>query len=101
MLRHRENVVQRNKGNIHTEKLNGLCQIFRRDIADVRALHVHHALICPQAPCQLTIANVYGIHLHCTILQHTVGKATGGRTDVHAHLTVRGKRETLHSLFQL
>ena len=100
-LRHREDVMQRNKGNIHTEKLNGLCQILRRDIADVRAFHVYHAFIRPQAPCQLTVANIHGIHLHCAILQHTVGKAAGGRTDVHAHFAVRGKREALHSLFQL
>ena len=93
--------MQRNKGNIHTEKLDGLCQILRCDIADIRAFHVHHTLIRPQTPCQLTITNVYGIHLHCTILQHTVGKAAGGRTDVHADLAVRGKREALHGLFQL
>ena len=100
-LCHREDVMQRNKGNIHTEKFNGLCKILRRDIADVRALHIHHARIRPQAPCQLTVANIYGIHLHGTILQHTVGKAAGRCTDVHADLAVGGKREALHGLFQL
>ena len=61
----------------------------------------YHAITPDQAPCQLTVANIYGIHLHGTILQHTVGKAAGRCTDVHADLAVGGKREALHGLFQL
>ena len=93
--------MQRNKRDIHTEKLDGLCQIFQRDIADVRAFHIHNTFIGAQTPCKLTIADIHGIDLGGTILQHTVRKAACRCTDIHADFTIRRQRKTLHGFFQL
>ena len=100
-LRHREDMMQRDKRHIHAEKLNRLCQHIQRDIADVGALHVDDALVGAQAPCQLTVTDVHGIDLDRAVLQHTIGKAAGGRTNVHTDLAVRRQRKALHCLFQL
>ena len=48
-LCHRENMMQRDKRDIHAEKLNGLFQHIRGNIADVRPLHIHHPLVGAQA----------------------------------------------------
>ena len=93
--------MQRDKRHIYAEKLNRLCQHVQRDIADVGALHVDDALVGAQAPCQLTVADIHGIDLDCAVLQHTIGKASGGRTNVHTDLAVRRQRKALHCLFQL
>ena len=92
--------MQRDKRHIHAEKLNRLCQHVQRDIADVGALHVDDALVGAQAPCQLTVADVHCIDLDRAVLQHTIGKAAGGRTNVHTDLAVRRQRKALHCLFQ-
>ena len=76
------------------------CQHIQRDIADVGALHVDDALVSAQAPCQLTVADIHGIDLDGAVLQHTIGKAAGGRTNVHTDLAVRRQRKALHCLFQ-
>ena len=100
-LRHRENMVQRDEGDIHTEELDRVCQILRLHIADVGALHVYHPLIGAQAPCQLPIAHIHCVDLDCTVLQHTVGEAAGRGTDIHADLAFGCEGEALHCLFQL
>ena len=76
-LRHREDMMQRDKRHIYAKKLNRLCQHVQRDIADVGALHVDDALVGAQAPCQLTVTDVHGIDLDRAVLQHTIGKAAG------------------------
>ena len=47
------------------------------------------------------MTHVNGIHLHRTILQHTVGKTTSGSTYIHAHLTRKFHAEMIHSLLKL
>ena len=71
-----------------------------REIARVRALHTHHALVTAEPPVELTVADVHGVDLLRAVLQHTVGEAAGRRADVGAD-TVRerdGKRR--HRLFR-
>ena len=93
--------MQRDEGNIHAEELNGFAQLVGRDAADVGALHIDNALVGAQLPSQLTVADIHSIDLDGTVLQHTVGEAAGGGTDVHADFSVRRQREALHRLFQL
>ena len=93
--------MQRDKRDIHTEKLDLLGKILRFDIADVRALHVHNAFVCAQTPCKLSIADIHRINLDGTVLQHAIRKAAGRCSNVHADLAIGCKRETLHSFFQL
>lgn len=100
-LCHRKNVAQRDKRDIHTEKLDIVLQHLACDMANIGALHIHHALITPQFPGKLPIAHIHRIHLLRAVLQHAVGKAAGGCTNVHAHLACRGKRKHLHRLLQL
>ena len=93
--------MQRDKRHVHAEKLHWLGQHIRRDIADVGPLHIHDTLVGAQAPCQLAVSHIHSIDLDGTVLQHTVGKAARGRTDVHTDFAARGQREALHRLFQL
>ena len=95
-LRHRENMMQRDKRDIYTEKLDWLCQLVKGHVADVCALHIDHPLIGAQTPCQLTVAHIHCVDLDCTILQHTVGKAAGGCSDIHADLSIQGKVKVFH-----
>ena len=99
-LRHREDMMQRDKRDIYAEKLDWLCQLVNGHVADVCALHIDHPLIGAQTPCQLTVAHIHCVDLDCTILQHTVGKAAGGCANVHADFALGGQRKTLHRLFQ-
>ena len=94
-------MLERNKRHIYAEKFNRFLQILRRDIADIRAFHIDDALVGAQAPRKLPIAHVHGVYLDGAVLQHTIGKAAGGGTNVHADLAVRPHREHLHGLFQL
>jgi hypothetical protein len=93
--------MQRDERDIHTEKFNGFAQLVGGDAADVGAFHVHDPLVGAQFPGQLAVADIDGIDLDRTILEHAVGEAAGGRTDVHADLAVGGQREALHCFFQL
>ena len=100
-LCHRENMMQRDKRDIHAEKRNGLFQHIRGNIADVRPLHIHHPLVGAQAPGQLAVANIHRVDLDRTVLQHTIGKTAGRGTNVHTDFSIRGQREALHRFFQL
>ena len=94
-------MMQRDKGNVHAEELDRFIQSLRRNVADVGALHVDHALIGAQLPGQLAVAHIHCVDLDRTVLQHAVGKPAGRCTNVHAHLALGRQRKTLHGLFQL
>ena len=94
-------MFERDKGNIHAEKRDFVPQHIRGNIADVCALHIDHALIGAQAPRQLAIAHIHGVHFDCAIFEHTVGKAACRCANIHADLAIRPHGEHLHGFFQL
>src|SRR5699024_8903927 len=101
LIRHRENMFERDKGYIHAKKLDFFRQIFRFDIADVGAFHIHDPGIGAQSPGKLSVADVYGIHCGSAVLEHAVGKAAGGSADIHTDFSVGTHGKHFHGLFQL
>ena len=70
-------------------------------MADVGAFHIHDTFVAAQRPRKLSIAHVHSIYLYSSVLKHAVGETACRRADIHANLSLRGKRKHLHRLFQL
>src|SRR5699024_8392097 len=101
LIRHRENMFERDKGYIHAKKLDFFRQIFRFDIADVVALHIHDPGIGAPAPGKLSVADVHGIDFGSAVLEHAVGDAAGGSAAIHPTFSVGTLGNRFHGLFQL
>ena len=54
-------------------------------MAGIVPVQYHHSRILLQAPIELTIAHIDGIHPMSAPLQKTVGKSTGGGPDIHGN----------------
>src|SRR5207245_5808912 len=55
------------------------------EVADVSALHGHHAWVAAQAVVQLAIANIDGVHAPGAPREQQVSEAAGGCADVEGH----------------
>ena len=55
----------------------------RLEVADVRALHHHHARVFAQAQVELAIADIDRVDTTGASLEHAVGEAAGRRADIH------------------
>ena len=71
----------------------------RFHITKIRPFHHDDPFILPEFPCQLIITNIYGVDIPGTMLQSTVGKTTGGCTDIDHHFIFYTHRESFQCLF--
>ena len=92
---------QGNEGNIHNGQVQRLSELLRRDIADVRPLHAHHARVLPDAPGKLAIADIDGEDLLRALLQQAVRKAARRGARVAADEAGRIDAEVAQRLFEL
>lgn len=77
----------RDEGNIHCEKGNARRQLTGSELAGIGALHERDARIATQAVGDLTVSCVDGQNIGCSVLEHAVGKASGGRANIQTELS--------------
>ena len=92
----KQHLGQGDKRYVDRYEGRSLLDILRHDVTDVRALHTDNARIVPQLPVELAVTDIHGIYLDGAVLQHTVGKAAGGCSDIHADLSIQGKVKVFH-----
>ena len=95
------NELHRDKGHVHHGDIKKLRNLFLRHIAEVRALKIYDALVIPELPRELPVADVNGIDLRRAVLQKYVRKSTGRSTAVNAGLARRIDRKDLQRLVEL
>ena len=106
VLRHqlphrRQHLHQRNKRNVNRDKGCRLLDLLRRHITDVRLFHADDPRVIAQLPVEQSVSDIHRIDLYRAILQHTVGKASGRSSDIHAHPALQSQVKMTHRLFQL
>ena len=96
----RHDLEQGNEGDVNGDEIDGLADICNGDVADIGPFHVDDAVISPQFPGQLAIADVDGKDLGRAALEGAVREAACRGANIHHGLTrqVDGKR--FHGLFQ-
>ena len=96
-----QNELERDERHVHRCEIQLIGDLLMREVAGVRALHTHHALVAAELPVELTVADVHGVDLFRAVLQHTVGEAAGRRADVGADAVRERDGKRLHRLFEL
>ena len=70
-----EDEGQRNERNIDDNEIDGLRQIGRREVADVKALSRDDPFVAAQFPRELVRSDIIGIDFRGTALEDTIGEA--------------------------
>lgn len=71
-----------NERHIHGQELNLRGQFAGRKLAGIGALHKSHTWIAAELFGNLTVARIHCEHARGSVLEHAVGEASGGRTDI-------------------
>jgi hypothetical protein len=74
----RQNLSQRDEGNVDTGKRGGLRQSFLLEVAGVNLIHHNDPWILPYLPVKLSFAHIYGKHFARSVLKETIRESAGG-----------------------
>ena len=60
-------LAKRDERNIHRGEIHLLGDLLVGHIAEVGTLHIDHALVAPELPCELAVADVDGVDLGSSV----------------------------------
>ena len=100
-IQDRQHQLERNKGNINRSKIQQLRYLFFGNMADIGAFQIDNSFITAEFPCELSVADIDSIDLDGAVLQHAVGKTSGGSANVGTNTAIQPQSKFLHGLFQL
>ena len=98
---HRQNQPDGNEGHVHHRKIRAQGKLLQSQRPRVGALHDGNARVVAQPPVQLAVAHVDGVDVLCPVAQQHVGKAAGGRADVHGDRAGNVRPKGGNGFFQL
>ena len=96
----RHDFEQGNEGNIDGNEIDRIADIFNGDVTDISPFHVDDAVISPQFPGQLTIADIDGKDLGRPALECAVRETARRGADIHHGLACQIDGERFHGFFQ-
>ena len=97
----RHDLEQGNKRHVDGNKINGLADVFYRDVAYIGPLHIDDPFVRAQFPGQLAVPHVDGEYLGRPVLQGAVRKPACRRADIHHRHARQVDRKGFHRFFQL
>ncbi|MNV43203.1 hypothetical protein D3C71_1349100 [compost metagenome] len=101
-LKRRQNNFERNERDVNARKIRSRpLQIRRRHITEIGPFHDTDALIFPERPIQLVVANINGIYIARSVLQRAVGKSAGRSADIEHRSSGDINSEGAQRLLQL